>query len=135
MGAGTAKTRRRRPAPPESAAIEARSWLPEARHADFVRKKQQAAEARVTILAARAAKQQQKQALTESVRQQQLVARERLKLLQQEKQESLARHEAIRQAHEESEVEETRAQLRMLAAEEERLLGAVPQRLTSTHRL
>ena len=110
-------------------AIEAkRLALLEARHADFVRKKQQAAEARVTILAARAAKQQQKQALTESVRQQQLVARERLKLLQQEKQESLARHEAIRQAHEESEVEETRAQLRMLAAEEERLLGAVLQR-------
>ena len=107
-------------------AIEAkRIALLEARHADFMAKKHETAQARATILQARAAKQQQKQAQMLSVRERQARAREHNKQLEQEKQQSQSAQAAILHAQEAAEVNQSLRELDDLAREEQRLLDSV----------
>ena len=109
-------------------AIEAkRLALLEQRHADYVLKKQEAAQARITILNAQAAKRQQKQKQMASVREDLGVAKQRTKILEDEKKQSFHNHATIDKMQEEAKVKEALAQIEKLAAEEQRLLNSVLQ--------
>jgi hypothetical protein len=91
-------------------AIEAkRLALLQARHADFVLKKEEAAKARVTILQARAAKQQQKQAQMLSVRERHAKGKERCATFARERLDVVKQTQAI---VDEKEVSETQQSLR-----------------------
>jgi murein DD-endopeptidase MepM/ murein hydrolase activator NlpD len=109
-------------------AIEAkRLAILEARHADFVAKKQEAAKMRITIINARAMKQQQKKTQMEFVRAQSVTARQRMKTFEEERQKAISSHFAVDRLQEEAEARESMAQIQRLAKEEERLLSAVVQ--------
>ena len=107
-------------------AIEAkRLALLEARHADFIRKKQEAAQMRLTIINARAAKQQQKQKQMAFVREQSVVAKQRMRVIEAERQKTRDSHMAVDQAEDDALARDALLQIQRLAAEEQRLLGAV----------
>jgi len=107
-------------------AIEAkRLALLQARHADFVLKKEEAAKARVTILQARAAKQQQKQAQMLSVRERHAKGKERCATFARERLDVVKQTQAIVDEKEVSETQQSLRELEMLAQEEKRLLESV----------
>lgn len=107
-------------------AIEARRLaLLKQRHADFVAKKEETANARATIQQARTAKQAQKQAQMLSVRERMSRAKERNRQLSVEKAESNNAHAAILASQEEAEVKHSLREIDELAREEERLLKSV----------
>jgi hypothetical protein len=115
-------------------AIEKRRLaLLEQRHADFVAKKQEAAQARLTILSARSAKQKQKLGVVDAVRTMQQIGKGRMQHLRSEKGEAQQAQAALERAREDAHVSECISQLEGLATEESRLLQAV-MRQHATHR-
>ena len=107
-------------------AIEAkRLALLEARHADFLTKKEEERQARAAIIAHRTTKVQIKHAQMESIRAGQSSARRRKEVVQKEREVARQEEDAIEQAHEEDQVKLSLKELEQLAKEEERLLGSV----------